>query len=101
MTGHTWAADLPPFDEDAGCPKCASGAISVIFHFIHTDGFPCESSGEWVIGGHLCRVCQRCGYGWCEAPVDAKPAHRPDLRAVGTENGSQARQPGMRGDGDG
>lgn len=80
------ARDLPPFDETADCPKCASGGMSVIFHGCNAKGFPCETIRRWVIDGHLCRICERCGYGWCEAAVDTKPARRPDLRAVPAES---------------
>jgi hypothetical protein len=87
MPRYVWARDLPPFDEDADCPKCASGAVGVLFHSYSVDDFPCRT-GRWLMDGHLCRVCERCGYGWCEAALDTKPAHRPELRAVGNNEGT-------------
>lgn len=88
MPEYVWAEDLPPFDEDADCPKCASGAVRVLFHSYSTDGFPCRTSTIWLMDGHLCRVCERCGHGWCEAALDTKPGRRPALRAVADNEGT-------------
>jgi hypothetical protein len=73
-----WAKDLPPFDENASCPKCRSG-VNVVFHDTHIKKFPCMDDFTWVLGEHLCRVCRSCKFGWCEAPDDVKPAR--NLRA--------------------
>lgn len=74
-----WGNELPPFDANAGCPKC-HGGVDVIFHFTHTEKFPCMGDVTWVLDEHLCRVCRRCMYGWCEATAETKPAR--DLRAA-------------------
>jgi transcriptional regulator with XRE-family HTH domain len=76
------AENLPPFGEDAGCLKCASGTVRVTYHADSTGGFPCGTPGRAAAGEHLCRACERCGYGWCEAPADTRPARRPALRLV-------------------
>lgn len=73
--------NLPPFAEDADCPKCRSGSVAVIWHDYCKKKFPCETDFEWILGEHLCRVCNRCRHGWCEAPADVKPPTRR-LRAV-------------------
>jgi transcriptional regulator with XRE-family HTH domain len=75
-------AALPPFNEHNECPKCANGTVAVAYHDSPVGGFPCQAPGRAVGGGHLCRACERCGYGWCEAPADARPARRPALRLV-------------------
>jgi hypothetical protein len=78
-----WARDLPPFDEAADCPKCGGGAVRTVYHLCSERGFPCGLDyGRWVLDGHLCRVCERCGHGWCEAPADVKPPRGPALRLV-------------------
>jgi hypothetical protein len=90
--------DLPPFDEAAGCPKCGRSAMGVTFHCGIADGFPCWVTGVRIVKGeHLCRICDQCGHGWCEATVETKPARRPGLRVVGT-NDRSADQPPARGD---
>ncbi|HEY6492086.1 MAG TPA: hypothetical protein VIZ43_02355 [Trebonia sp.] len=81
----TWARDLAPFDENASCPQCGGGTVDVIFHPIHTRGFPCETATVRVLDGHLCRVCGRCGYGWCEVGLVTKSARRPELKLVAEE----------------
>jgi hypothetical protein len=82
MVEFIHAEDLPPFDESADCPKCGRGRVRAIFYYGLTEKFPCRSDfAPWLLGEHLCRVCERCGYGWCEAPADTKPAAR-ELRAV-------------------
>jgi hypothetical protein len=78
-----WAIDLPPFDKDGACPKCGFPGIRVLFHGGKREGFPCWSVVRWILDGHLCRVCNRCGHGWCEASVDTKPARSAALWAVG------------------
>jgi ribosomal protein S27AE len=91
VTGHsfTWARDLPPFDENASCPQCGEGTVKVIFHPVHTRGFPCETARLRVLDGHLCRVCGRCGYGWCEAGLATKPARPPELKVIAGEKDSE------------
>jgi transcriptional regulator with XRE-family HTH domain len=76
------AQELPPFSGHAGCPKCAGGTVAVIYHAAPAGGFPCEAPARPVPGEHLCRACGQCGYGWCEAAADARPADRPALRLV-------------------
>lgn len=90
-----WARDLPPFDEAADCPKCGGGAVRTIYHPGYEKGFPCGLDfGRWVLDGHLCRVCERCSHGWCEAPADVKPPRRPVLRLVAAlEAGSEDASP--------
>jgi hypothetical protein len=85
------AAELPPFDEDAACPKCAGGTVRVTYHAAPAGGFPCGTPGRAVAGEHLCRACERCGYGWCEAPGDARGARRPTLRLVKDTQDSSGR----------
>jgi hypothetical protein len=70
-----FAEDLPPLDRNASCPKCGHVLISVIYHRYLVDGFPCHLYS--VIDEHLCRVCRRCQFGWCEAPIDVKPPRQP------------------------
>jgi hypothetical protein len=89
LRGPLDAEDLSPFDENASCTKCGSGRVRVIYHCVRVGGFPCEPERQWVPGEHLCRVCERCGGGWCEATVETRPARRPDLRVAGTGNGGQ------------
>src|SRR5580692_10620130 len=78
----TFANDLPPFDENASCAKCGYSRVRVICHSSRTTKFPCDRSGAGVVGEHLCRVCERCGGGWCEATVETRPARRPELRVA-------------------
>jgi len=76
------ADELPPFDENAKCPKCRSPrVISVVFHRCFKRGFPCYED-DLALGEHLCRVCGRCGYGWCEATAEAGATRRAGLRPV-------------------
>jgi transcriptional regulator with XRE-family HTH domain len=82
VPGPASAEHLPSFAERAVCPKCASVAVGVAYHVAPTGGYPCASS----VGEHLCRVCQRCGYGWCEATADATPVRRSTLRLVRDEH---------------
>lgn len=78
-----WGRDLPPFDEAASCPKCGCAAVRTVYHECTETGFPCGMEhARWVLDGHLCRVCERCSHGWCEAPVDANLPRRPVLRLV-------------------
>ena len=89
------AQELPPFSEHAGCPKCASGTVAVIYHAAPAGGFPCEAPGTPLAGEHLCRACGQCGYGWCEATADARPARRRTLRLVKeAPDDGQSRQAG-------
>jgi hypothetical protein len=83
MTDFIWPSELPPFDEDADCPKCRASGVRVIFHSLHMKGFPCmQALATWVLGEHLCRVCPRCGYGWAEAPADMNASRKRDLRVA-------------------
>ncbi len=74
------AAELPPFSGQSGCPKCVSGTVAVVYHAAPAGGFPCQAPALPMAGEHLCRVCQRCGYGWCEATADTR-ARRPPRAA--------------------
>jgi len=81
----------PPNGEPAGCPKCAYSRVSVTYHpAIMPEGtkpkpsrgeaWPCSRFMGRVYGfgvEHLCRVCERCGYGWCEKTADSAPAEPP------------------------
>jgi hypothetical protein len=73
--------DLPPFDPQGRCPKCASASVR-IRHEPITDHFACTVARDrsMPLGGaalqgwrrrwdreHLERTCERCGYGWAEA----------------------------------
>jgi C4-type Zn-finger protein len=53
----------------ATCPKCKA-RVSTRWHVMGGD----VSSPCWrlVIGEHLCRACQNCGYSWIEACADSK-----------------------------
>ena len=53
------------FDPESKCPKCGEGNAS-------TRWFRAGSYYGCVPQEHLWRECQRCGFGWSEAPVDAK-----------------------------
>jgi transcriptional regulator with XRE-family HTH domain len=89
------AGELPPFSEHAECPKCASGTVAVTYHAAPAGGFPCEAPARPAPGEHLCRACGQCGYGWCEATAEARPASRPALRLVKeTPDDRQRRQAG-------
>ena len=61
---------LPQHESITSCPKCAApaGRLGVTYHAC------AEPFGSWACRDtqlleHLCRVCERCGYGWCEAVV--------------------------------
>jgi hypothetical protein len=83
MTEFLKSKDLPPFDELGDCPKCAGTSVKVIYHGFYKRGFPCKVEDAWVKGEHMCRICGRCGHGWCEAPADVKPpVSRGGLRVV-------------------
>jgi hypothetical protein len=69
------AEDLPPYDSQGSCPKCGETDVSTTYHCGFATGknkatgenWPCNRSGISIVSGeHLCRVCQRCGYGRAE-----------------------------------
>lgn len=86
MPEYIWAETLAPYNPTATCRKCGKRA-ETLYHPIHTTGFPCETRSTWILDDHLCRICPRCKFGWCEAPVDVKPPQshsrqRGQLRVV-------------------
>lgn len=71
--------DLPMHGSILACPKCGSdketddGKIKGLRTYYHEQGVlhaPCGNRFGWPdvqnLGEHLCRVCDRCGYGWPE-----------------------------------
>jgi transcriptional regulator with XRE-family HTH domain len=76
------AAELPPFNEHASCPKCLSDAVRVTYHPAPAGGYPCHTPASPAPGEHLCRTCERCGHGWCETTADTQTAPRPRLVLV-------------------
>lgn len=61
------AADLPLFDPNAACAKCASGDIGATYNA------PCNDGG-CRIDKHQERIdrnCRRCRFVWHEAPLDS------------------------------
>jgi transcriptional regulator with XRE-family HTH domain len=76
------AAELPPFNEHASCPKCLSDAVRVTYHPAPAGGHPCHAPASPAAGEHLCRTCERCGHGWSEATAHTPTAHRPRLHLV-------------------
>ena len=78
MTEFLKAADLPPYDESVTCPMCCGGMTTTYHGWMdveldkkHRPVWPCFT-GVPVADSHLCRVCERCGYGWCEATAEAR-----------------------------
>lgn len=70
-------AALQPFDPEAGCPKCCSEQVSATWHATAVALQPCWTTRlviDRVTTEHLCRRCERCGYGWCEIPADGGAA---------------------------
>ncbi len=72
-----------PAASAAGCPKCGRPQVTATYHpglrmtpiserlHTYTGDWPCASlSRRSSIGEHLCRICERCGYAWCEATVE-------------------------------
>jgi hypothetical protein len=74
--------DLPKYGTAESCPKCGASAgvsaesvvepdASTVYHEWRmpreTPAPPCSRDVYARIGEHICRVCQVCGYGWCEA----------------------------------
>jgi hypothetical protein len=55
--------------------------VRVTYHSAPAGGYLCQAPGSLAVGEHLCRACERCGHGWCEATADAA-AHRPRLHLV-------------------
>lgn len=84
------AASLPTLDPDAACPKCAGAVVSVAYHAGMAAGSPCAAPGGAALGEHLCRGCQRCGYGWPEATADSAPARSVALRLVSEPRGGRS-----------
>lgn len=62
-------ADLPPFREDASCPKCGHATVGTGYH--SEGGMNSSSPCYYITGEHIDRTCQRCGYSWAEAPLAA------------------------------
>lgn len=66
------------------CPKCGASehgvsALTVTYHAepqltsrYEKVRWPCRFRRS--VGEHLCRQCERCGYGWCEAVVSGSEA---------------------------
>ena len=66
---------LPPYYPDGPCAKC--GAIDARTSY-HQGGLDClysERKRDYPaeVGEHLHRRCQRCGYDWRDATVEALP----------------------------
>jgi hypothetical protein len=72
--------DLPMHGSILACPKCGSdqrtedGKVKGIRTVYHQHGVlhaPCGDRFGWPdvqnLGEHLCRICERCKYGWPEA----------------------------------
>jgi len=73
---------LPPFNAKAVCPKCGyaeeAGVKWVQSPLPAPIPYPMEClRHEYVECDHLHRFCQRCGYSWAEACLDATPALAP------------------------
>jgi hypothetical protein len=82
------AWDLPPFDDAADCPKCASGAVRVLFHSHFAGDFPCRTSSRWLMDEHLFRVCVRCGYsGGARPSLTLSPTADPNFGRPETAKG--------------
>lgn len=84
------AAELPAYSgQSARCLKCKWSVVATIYHDWGgalapklSDGAdpPCRRANP--LREHLCRVCQRCGYGWPEACADGGDDQIPDLTLV-------------------
>lgn len=68
------------FSEEPFCPKCGGKHFETRWHqFVILQAEPMHPCEAWMfaelltgaIGEHLCRVCDRCGYGWPEQTADA------------------------------
>jgi predicted nucleic-acid-binding Zn-ribbon protein len=60
---------MEPYSRYHDCPKC--GGVSVQTRF-HLSGSDCSLGGpSYPTGEHLHRTCERCGYNWPEAPLNA------------------------------
>jgi DNA-directed RNA polymerase subunit M/transcription elongation factor TFIIS len=57
---------LPPFNPEATCPKCGHDKINCQWHDRNQRGFS-PPAHEW-----LSRRCERCGYIWDEACLNAE-----------------------------
>jgi len=78
MTADT---QLPSHGSVTSCPKCGASehgtnALTVTYHSepqllsrYERVKWPCRLGRP--AGEHLCRRCERCGFGWCEAVVTA------------------------------
>ena len=66
------AADLPCFDANAKCPKCASSDIGATYNT------PCGYAGCRIDKHqeHIDRNCRRCRFEWHEATLDKPEAQR-------------------------
>ncbi len=71
MTADT---ELPAHGSITSCPKCGGGkdkgtALTVTYHTGPQEARSRQPCRYKDIGEHLCRRCERCGYGWCESVV--------------------------------
>ena len=57
---------LPPFNPAAVCPKCGFSLASGGCRWAHQAQRPPKAPE------HMSRTCERCGFYWREAPMDAK-----------------------------
>ena len=65
---------MKAFDEKATCPKCSHASVSITHQRRYLVGI-CHY-GDCSADEHLHRRCQRCGYQWAEACIDASEASR-------------------------
>ena len=81
--------DLPMHGSITICPKCGMGpsatatdaspskTFRTIYHPAGVLGGPCGTRFGWPdvqnLGEHLCRVCNKCGWGWPEAVFHGTP----------------------------
>lgn len=75
------ADELPAYSgQTVDCPKCGPAVATTTFHHgtmigkknPHGDGWVCGRMWRTLPhGGHLCRLCKNCGYGWVEACIDS------------------------------
>lgn len=83
-------AELPPFDAEATCVKCAWEDVRVLHCASRTYSSYdlCYEIGQREpYEDHFHRTCGRCHYEWLEAPLDAQAAPgeaRPGAAEGGT-----------------
>ena len=56
---------MKPFDQMTPCAKCGADGATAEWRDAHNCGSYVCREPERII-----RRCQRCGYKWCEAPLD-------------------------------